>query len=130
MGMDKNITVLIVDDNSIMRTIIRQILEHAGYTDIIEDSDGYTAFKIIKSRKIHLIISDWNMVGVSGVELLKKVRADEEVGNTPFLMVTVEGMEASREVAFQHGASGFVAKPFHVMELLEEVEKVLSIASG
>ena len=127
--MGNNITILIVDDNATMRRIIRHILEHAGYINIIEDSDGATAFKIVKSQKIDLIISDWNMLGMTGIEFLRKVREDNEVGKTPFLMVTVEGLEVSRETAFQCGVSGFIAKPFHVNDLLEKVEKVLEDSS-
>jgi CheY-like chemotaxis protein len=128
--MGNDTTILIVDDNSTMRTIIRHILEHAGYTNIIEDSDGTTAFRVVKSRKIDLIISDWNMHAMTGIEFLKKVREDNEIGKTPFLMVTVEGLEASRETAFQCGVSGFIAKPFHVNDLLEIVEKVLENPSS
>lgn len=124
--MGKNITILLVDDNAAMRDVMRHFLEHGGYNDIIEADDGSVAFKIVKSRKIDLIISDWNMLGVTGIEFLKKIREDSEVGKTPFLMVTVEGMEVSEKTAFQFGVSDFLAKPFTGRVFLDKVEKVLT----
>jgi two-component system, chemotaxis family, chemotaxis protein CheY len=124
--MDKDILILVVDDNSIMRTIISDILEHAGYSKLIMESDGARALQIVKSRKIDLIISDWQMHGMKGIEFLKKVREDDQAGKTPFIMVTVEGTKESRKTADQYGVSGFISKPFHGEDLLREIRKVMS----
>lgn len=122
--MEKNITVLLVDDNTAMRTMMRHFLEHGGYKNIIEADEGSSAFKIVKSRKIDLIISDWNMLGMTGLEFVKKIREDSEVGETPFLMVTVEGMEISKETAFQGGVTDFLSKPFKIGAFLEKIDKI------
>jgi two-component system, chemotaxis family, chemotaxis protein CheY len=128
--MDKDILILIVDDNSIMRTIISDILEHAGYTKLIVESDGERALQIIKSRKVDLIISDWQMLGMTGIQLLKHVREDSQVGKTPFIMVTVEGTKESKKKAYQYKVNGFISKPFHGDDLLEEVKKVMTASSS
>jgi two-component system chemotaxis response regulator CheY len=123
--MTGNEMILIVDDNEPMRTVIRHILEHAGYQNIIEADDGASAFTIAKTQRVDLIISDWNMLGVTGIELLKKVREDDRIGLTHFLMLTVEGLDVSRDVAFAHGVSDFLTKPFTSKGLLEKIEKLL-----
>lgn len=128
--MNKDIIILIVDDNSIMRTIISDILEHAGYKKLIVESDGSRAFQIVKSRKIDLIISDWQMLGMTGIDLLKHVREDSQVGGTPFIMVTVEGTKESKKKADDFGVNGFISKPFHGDDLLREVTKVMSNSSS
>lgn len=125
---NKSATILIVDDNESMRTMIRHILEHGGYEHTVEVRDGSSAFKIVKSRRIDLIISDWNMFGMTGIELLKKVRADCDVGQTPFLMLTVEGLEVSRNEAIAHGVSDFMSKPFKSRDLLEAIARILEAA--
>jgi len=124
----KSAAILVVDDNESMRTMIRKVLERAGYQDIVSTYDGTPALKIVKSRRIDLIISDWNMFGMTGIELLKKVRADRDIGQTPFLMLTVEGLEVSRDEAFAHGVSDFISKPFKSRDLLEAIERVLEAA--
>jgi two-component system chemotaxis response regulator CheY len=127
--MTGNGMILIVDDNEPMRTVIRHMLEHAGYRNIIEADDGSSAFTIAKAQKIDLIISDWNMLGMTGIELLKKVREDDEIRSTPFLMLTVEALNVSRDVAFAQGVSDFLTKPFTKKNLLEKIEKLLEYAS-
>lgn len=77
--MRRNALILIVDDNEPMRTVIQHIPEHAGYHNIIEADDGSSAFPIAKAQKVDLIISDWNMLGMTGIEFLKKVREDDEI---------------------------------------------------
>jgi two-component system chemotaxis response regulator CheY len=126
--MRRNAVILIVDDNEPMRTVIRHILEHAGYQNIIETDDGSSAFTIAKAQMVDLIISDWNMLGMTGIELLKKVRGDDEIGSTHFLMLTVEALDVSRDAAFAHGVSDFLTKPFTSKGLLEKIEKLLECA--
>ncbi|MHB8908415.1 MAG: response regulator [Syntrophales bacterium] len=126
MGEDG--TILIVDDNESMRTVIRHALESGGYQNIISADDGSSAFAVVKAQKVGLIISDWNMWGMTGIELLKKVRKDDQTGSIPFLMLTVEALDVSRDVAFAHGVSDFLTKPFTAKRLLEKVEKLLGYA--
>jgi two-component system chemotaxis response regulator CheY len=97
--------------------------------NIIETDDGSSAFTVAKNQKVDLIISDWNMLGVTGIELLKKVRSDDEIGSTHFLMLTVEALNVSREAAFEHGVSDFLTKPFTAKGLMEKIEKLLGSAS-
>lgn len=117
--------ILIVDDNEPMRTVIRHALENAGYKNIIEADDGSSAFAIAKAQKVDLIISDWNMLGMTGIDLLKKVREDDEIGSTQFLMLTAEGRDVSRDAAFAQGVSDFLTKPFTIKGLMEKIEKLL-----
>ena len=108
----KNITILIVDDNEPLRTVIKHMLESHGYMDFVEADDGSSAFTILKSRKIDLVFADWNMLGMTGIELLKKVREDSTIGKTPFIMVSVECGAVSIDAALKYGASDFISKPF------------------
>jgi two-component system chemotaxis response regulator CheY len=123
--MKRDEAILIVDDNEPMRTVIRHALENAGYQNICEADDGSSAFAIVKTQKIDLIISDWNMLGVSGIDLVMNVRKDDEVHATPFLMLTVEALEVSRDVAFEQGVSDFLTKPFTIKRLLDKIERLL-----
>ena len=123
--MGKNINILIVDDNDPMRAIIRYILEHTGYTNVIEAPNGASAFAVLKSQKIDFIISDWNMPGMTGLELLRKVRGDVEVCKTPFLMLTVERQKESVDTAAKHGVTDYMFKPFTAKVLREKVEKIV-----
>jgi two-component system chemotaxis response regulator CheY len=126
--MRGNEMILIVDDNEPMRTVIRHVLENAGYRNIIEADDGSSAFTLVKAQKVDLIISDWNMLGMTGIELLKKVRQDDEIASTHFLMLTVEALNVSRDIAFAHGVSDFLTKPFTAKGLLEKIDKLLGYA--
>ena len=91
--MDKNIKILVVDDFATMRKVIRNILKQVQYENIVEAEDGVVALSILKSQKIDFVISDWNMPNMTGYELLKAVRADPEIGKTPFLMITAESLQ-------------------------------------
>lgn len=121
----KNITILIVDDNELMRNLIRHMLESQGYMDFVEAVDGSSAFTILKSQKIDLVFADWNMLGMTGIELLKKVREDSTIGKTPFIMVSVEGGAVSIDEALKYGVSDFISKPFTSKILIETLEKVM-----
>lgn len=127
--MNKNISILIVDDNEPIRTIIRRILENEGYVHFIEAEDGISAYRILKSQKIDLIISDWNMLGMTGIELLTMIREDREMARTPFIMVSVEGLNISINRAFKSGASDFISKPFTSKELIESINRVMEQAT-
>ncbi|MBN1380484.1 MAG: response regulator [Deltaproteobacteria bacterium] len=123
--MDKNISILVTDDNESIRIVIRRILEKKGYQNVYEVGDGMSAFQLLKSQKIDLIIADWNMPVMSGIELLKKVRQDNEISKTPFIVVSVEGLDVSMETAFQSGVSDFISKPFTAEALIASLEKVM-----
>jgi two-component system chemotaxis response regulator CheY len=126
--MSGNGMILIVDDNESMRTVIRHALENAGYQNIIEAEDGSSAFTVAKAKKVDLIISDWNMRGMTGIEFLKKVRNDGEIGSIHFLMLTVEALDVSRDDAFTQGVSDFLTKPFTAKGLLKKIEILLGSA--
>ncbi len=123
--MNKDISIMIVDDNEPIRLVIRTMLKNEGYKHFDEAKDGVSAFRILKSKKIDLIISDWNMREITGIELLLKVRADEEIAQTPFIMVSVEGRDVSMDRAFKSGANDFVSKPFTRNELIASVKRVM-----
>jgi len=125
MGVDKNIKILVVDDFATMRRIVKNLLKQIGYTNIIEAEDGADALKILKSKKIDFIVSDWNMPNMTGLELLKAVRADSELSGLPFLMVTAESLKDNIMAAVKEGVSNYIVKPFTADVLNEKIEKII-----
>ena len=123
--MDKHIKILVVDDFATMRKVIRNLLKQVGYENIVEAEDGVIALKILKSQKIDLVISDWNMPNMTGLELLKAVRADEDLKSTPFLMVTAEALQDNVIAAVKAGVSNYIVKPFTAEVLNEKITKIL-----
>jgi two-component system, chemotaxis family, chemotaxis protein CheY len=123
--MDKHIKILVVDDFATMRKVIRNLLKQVGYENIIEADDGINALKILKSQKIDLVISDWNMPNMTGLELLKAVRSDEDLKSTPFLMVTAEALQDNVIAAVKAGVSNYIVKPFTAEVLNEKITKIL-----
>lgn len=123
--MDKQIKVLVVDDFATMRKVIRNLLKQIGYENIVEAEDGVVALKVVKSQKVDLVISDWNMPNMTGLELLKAVRADEEVKQTPFLMVTAEALQDNVVAAVKAGVSNYIVKPFTAETLNEKISKIM-----
>lgn len=122
---DKNIKILVVDDFATMRRIVKNILTQLGYTNIIEADDGTTALEIMQKEKIDLIISDWNMPKMTGLDLLKNVRDNAEIANTPFIMVTAEAQQDNIVLAVKAKVSQYIVKPFTAETLNEKLEKVL-----
>jgi len=122
---EKNIKVLIVDDFATMRKVVRNLLKQVGYADIVEAEDGVMALKALKSQKIDFIISDWNMPNMTGLELLKAVRADAELANTPFLMVTAEALQDNVVAAVKAGVNNYIVKPFTAEVLNEKIKKIM-----
>ena len=112
MAIDMNKPILIVDDNRTMLRIIGGLLSKPGFTHIDEAIDGTDAFAKLKSRDYGFVISDWNMVPMSGFELLKKVRADEQLKNLPFIMVTAEAKSENVVAARKAGVNHYIIKPF------------------
>jgi two-component system, chemotaxis family, chemotaxis protein CheY len=123
--MDKQIKILVVDDFATMRKVIRNLLKQVGYENIVEAEDGAIALKILKSQKIDLVVSDWNMPNMTGLELLKAVRSDEDLKSTPFLMVTAEALQDNVIAAVKAGVSNYIVKPFTAETLNDKITKIL-----
>lgn len=123
--MDKSIRILIVDDFATMRKVIRNLLKQVGYENIVEAEDGAIALRTLKAQKVDFVISDWNMPNMSGLELLKAVRAAEELNATPFLMVTAEALQENVIAAVKAGVSNYIVKPFTAEVLNSKIEKIL-----
>ena len=126
MGYNKDMKVLVVDDFSTMRRIVKNILRQLGFNNILEADDGSTAVGILEREKIDLIISDWNMPEMTGIELLRHVRSTEEIKDTPFLMVTAEAQQENIIEAVKAKVSNYIVKPFTADTLNEKIEKIFS----
>ena len=122
--MDKNMKILIVDDFSTMRRIIKNLLRDLGFNNTVEADDGNTALPILKAGGIDFLITDWNMPGMQGIDLLKAVRADSEMATLPVLMVTAESKREQIVAAAQAGVNGYIVKPFNAATLKEKIEKI------
>jgi len=123
--VDANLKILIVDDFATMRKILKKLLRRFGYSDIHEADDGVTALAKLKKERFGLIIADWNMPEMSGLDLLKNARADENHKNTPFLMVTAESGKNAIVAAIQSGANDYLIKPFNERALEEKLIRLL-----
>lgn len=124
MAYDPNMRVLIVDDFSTMRRIVRNILRQIGLNNVVEADDGTTAWDIINREKIDFIVSDWNMPKMTGIELLRKVRGSEQYADTPFLMVTAEAQQENIIEAVQAKVSNYIVKPFTADTLQQKIDKI------
>jgi len=122
--LDKNMRILVVDDFSTMRRIIKNILKQLGFTNVVDADDGTTAWQVLNSDKIDFIISDWNMPKMSGIDLLRKVRGSEEFADTPFLMVTAEAQQENLVEAVQAKVSNYIVKPFTPDTLEQKINKI------
>lgn len=123
--MDYSINILIVDDFVTMRRILKNILRQLGFVKMIEADDGTTALELLKKTHVDLIISDWNMPKMTGLELLKAVRGMEETKDIPFLMVTAEAQKQHVINAVKAGVSNYVVKPFTAEQIQEKLNKIL-----
>ncbi len=110
--MDPKIKVLVVDDFATMRKVVRNMLRQMGIDNVSEAENGDEGFRMAKAGEFGLIVSDWNMPIMTGLEFLKAVRADENTKTTPFLMVTAEALKENIIQAIQAGASNYIVKPF------------------
>jgi len=124
MPADKNMMILVVDDFSTMRRIVKNILRQLGFTNLTEADDGTTAMAKLKSEKIDFIITDWNMPKMTGMELLKEVRADPDLKHLPVLMVTAEALQENIIAAVKAGVNNYIVKPFDAKTLGEKLEKI------
>lgn len=125
MAIDYSMKVLVVDDFATMRRIIKNILRQIGFTNIVEADDGTTAWETLnKDDSIQFIVSDWNMPQMTGIELLRKVRASEEFADLPFLMVTAEAQQENIIEAVQAKVSNYIVKPFTPDTLGQKINKI------
>ncbi len=122
--MDKNIKILVVDDFSTMRRIIKNLLRDLGFNNADEADDGLTALPMLQAGSYDLLITDWNMPGMQGIDLLRAVRADPKLSSMPVLMVTAEQKKAQIIEAAQAGVNGYIVKPFTAATLKEKLEKI------
>lgn len=121
---DKNLKFLVVDDFSTMRRIVRNLLKELGYTNVDEAEDGVVGLQKLKGGNFQFVITDWNMPNMTGIELLKAVRADPALKHLPVLMITAEAKKENIIEAAQSGASGYIVKPFTAATLEEKMNKI------
>ncbi len=122
---DPNMKILVVDDFSTMRRIVRNLLKELGFVNISEAEDGVEALKKLRAEgNFQFVVSDWNMPNMTGIELLRAIRADASLKHIPVLMVTAEAKRENIIEAAQAGASGYVVKPFTAATLDEKLKKV------
>lgn len=122
--MDANMKILIVDDFSTMRRIIKNLLRDLNYANTHEADDGTSALPMLKNGNFDFLITDWNMPGMTGIDLLRAVRSDPNLASLPVLMVTAEAKRDQIVEAAQAGVNGYVVKPFTAQTLKEKIEKI------
>ena len=122
--MDKNMKILIVDDFSTMRRIIKNLLRDLGYNNTHEADDGNTALPMLKNGDFQFVVTDWNMPGMQGIDLLKAIRLDDKLKHLPVLMVTAEAKREQIIEAAQAGVNGYVIKPFTAATLEDKLSKI------
>ena len=124
-GVNKNMPILIVDDYKTMLRIIRNLLNQLKFSNVEEAGDGNTALQKLRSNSIGLVISDWNMEPMTGLQLLREVRADENLKDTPFIMITAESKTENVVAAKEAGVSNYIVKPFNAETLRNKLVSVL-----
>jgi two-component system chemotaxis response regulator CheY len=124
---DSNLRFLVVDDFSTMRRIVRNLLKELGYTNADEAEDGAVALAKLKSEKFDFVVSDWNMPNMTGIELLKGIRAEPSLKDLPVLMITAEARKENIIEAAQNGANGYIVKPFTAATLDEKLAKIFKV---
>ena len=122
--------ILVVDDFSTMRRIIKNLLRDLGFTNTVEADDGKTALPVLQAGGIDFLVTDWNMPGMTGIDLLKAVRSNPELVDLPVLMVTAEAKREQIIMAAQAGVNGYVIKPFTAATLEEKIEKIFERIDG
>ena len=126
MALDTSIKVLVVDDFATMRRIVKGVLKQLGFSKIVEAQDGSDALDMLKKEPVGLIVSDWNMPNMTGLELLKAVKGDDSLKGIPFVMVTAEGMKENVIEAVKAGVSNYVVKPFTPETFSEKIKSVFN----
>jgi two-component system chemotaxis response regulator CheY len=116
--------ILVVDDFSTMRRIIKNLLKDLGFTNIQEADDGNTALPMLNQGDFDFVVTDWNMPGMQGIDLLRAIRSDDKLKHLPVLMVTAEAKKEQIVAAAQAGVNGYVVKPFTAATLKEKLDKI------
>ena len=124
MAVDKNMNVLIVDDYKTMLRIIRNLLKQLGFNNVDEATDGAMALQMLRVGNYGLVISDWNMEPMTGLQLLREVRADAKLKPIPFIMVTAESKSENVIAAKKAGVNNYIVKPFNAQTLRSKIESV------
>lgn len=122
--MNKDIKILIVDDFSTMRRIVKNLLRDLGFNNTQEADDGLTALPMLKKGGFDFVVTDWNMPGMQGIDLLKHIRSDDELKHLPVLMITAEAKREQIIEAAQAGVNGYIVKPFTAATLKEKLDKI------
>ncbi|MEM8855385.1 MAG: chemotaxis response regulator CheY [Pseudomonadota bacterium] len=128
MSLDLSMPVLVVDDYKTMVRIIKNLLKQIGFKDVDDAADGTEALEKLKEKSYGLVISDWNMEPMTGFELLKTVRADDNLKDIPFIMVTAEAKSENVVAAKKAGVSNYIVKPFNAQTLKGKIESVFQPA--
>ncbi|NQY48189.1 MAG: chemotaxis protein CheY [Colwellia sp.] len=124
--MDKNMKVLVVDDFSTMRRIVKNLLRDLGFTNIQEADDGSTALPMLQGGDFDFVVTDWNMPGMQGIDLLKAIRADASLSHIPVLLITAEAKKEQIVMAAQAGVNGYIVKPFTAATLKTKLDKIFA----
>ncbi len=127
MALDTSMPILIVDDYQTMVRIIKNLLRQLGFENVDDAADGGAALDKLKQKKYRLVISDWNMEPMTGYELLRQVRADDGLRNTPFIMVTAESKTENVIAAKKAGVSNYIVKPFNAHTLKSKIDAVCGV---
>ncbi len=125
MAVDMGMPILIVDDYKTMLRIIRNLLKQLGFENVDEATDGSAALQKLREKKYGLVISDWNMEPMTGIQLLREVRADARLKSMPFIMITAEAKKENVMAARQAGVSNYIVKPFNAATLKQKMSSVL-----
>jgi two-component system chemotaxis response regulator CheY len=128
--LDKNIRVLIVDDFSTMRRIVKNLLHDLGYVNTTEADDGKSAWAVLQASAFDLVVTDWNMPGMTGLDLLKNIRSDARLCGLKVLMVTAEAQRDQIIEAAKAGVNGYIIKPFTAVTLKEKLDKIAQRSVG
>jgi len=123
-ALNKNMRILIVDDFSTMRRIVKNLLGDLGFTNTAEAEDGHAALALLQSQAFDFVVTDWNMPVMTGIDLLKAIRADAKLKTLPVLMVTAEAKREQIIEAAQSGVNGYIIKPFTAATLEEKLGKI------
>jgi two-component system, chemotaxis family, chemotaxis protein CheY len=125
MAINRDMRILVVDDFSTMRRIVKNLLKELGFSNFSEAEDGVQAWNAVESAGgFDFIVSDWNMPNMTGIDFLRKVRADERFKDTPFLLITAEAKRSQIFEAAEAGVSGYIVKPFTAATLNEKIQKI------
>jgi two-component system chemotaxis response regulator CheY len=128
--LDKNFKILIVDDFSTMRRIVKNLLNDIGYVNTTEADDGRSAWPMLQTGNFDFVITDWNMPGMTGLDLLKNIRSDARLKQLPVMMVTAEAQRDQIIEAAKAGVNGYIIKPFTAVTLKEKLDKIVQRTSG